>query len=806
MLLVRVAALLVAAAATLLSAGCGWRWSRTLPVLTSAAEVRKLGPEEADRHYSVRIKGVVVFHDPLPNILVVQDSSGAIRVELQDPRRQLLQRDLVVVRGMTGRGQALPTVRGATVETVGRAKLPSPVRLTAADLDLPPRQSQYSEIRGINRSWAERHDGRVDLRVDSGGLVFDVILLDRHGADPDKLVRAVAVFRGVPDTLYSLNGAVVGRRLLVAGNWDISLQSSPARRSEPPAREAGPPLLTSAQVRAVSSVSGRTPVKLRGVISFYDPDYHILFFQDPSAGIFVETPGIAPVRQGDLVELSGFVEMGGFAPEVAGASYRVLGRGPLPDPPSVAVMNLFSGSFDSQRVAVEGVVQSVARPQTSSVHIEMQVAAGHYRFAVHLPYPSSRPLPMHLVDATVRIRGMAGSVFNPLRQMAGIILYVADLKDFEVERPGRPAAASPLRPIGGLLRFSLANEWEHRVRVRGTVEYQRARSREVFVADETGGVLVRTGEDRRFDPGDRVEAVGFAVPGAYSPVLEGVELRKLGSGEAAHGVPVDAQQALGGEFDGRLITTEAYLVNRIAATAGQVLTLESGSVLFNATLESEQAGDPLPKLREGALVQVTGVCSVERAEGGQAVPRGFQILLRRPADVRVLREASWFTRERTLAVAGWMAGVAALAAIWIWVLRRRVRKQTALIQAKLENEATLKLAAEAASRAKSEFLANMSHEIRTPMNGIVGMQELIGDGADRRTARVSGQRAVLRAVLRAVPARAAQRDSGPVQDRSRAHGAGSGRLRRPPAPGGPPAPARAGRAPAGARTRFGSPR
>jgi len=508
--------------------------------------------------------------------------------------------------------------------------------------------------------------------------------------------------------------------------WDISLQSRPAARSEPPARETGPPLVTAAQVRAVRSVSGRTPVKLRGVISFYDPDYHILFFQDSSAGIFVETPGVAPVRQGDLVEMSGRVEMGGFAPEVAGASYRVLGRGELPDPPPVAVVNLFSGSFDSQRVAVEGVVQSVARPPTSPVHIEMQVAAGRYRFGVHLPYPLSRPLPMHLVDAAVRVRGVAGSVFNPLRQLTGITLYVDDLNDFEIERPGRPAAASPLRPIGGLLRFSLANEWEHRVRVRGTVEYRRARSHEVFVADETGGVLVRTEQDRRFEPGDRVEAVGFAVPGAYSPVLEGAELRKLGPGGVARGVPVDAQQALGGEFDGRLITTEAYLVNRIAATVGQVLTLESGNVLFNATLESQQTGDPFAKLREGALVEVTGVCSVDRAAGDQAVPRGFQILLRGPADVRVLREASWFTRERTIGVAGGLAGLAALSAIWIWVLGRRVRKQTALIQAKLENEAALKLAAEAANRAKSEFLANMSHEIRTPMNGIVGMQHLLG--------------------------------------------------------------------------------
>ena len=39
------------------------------------------------------------------------------------------------------------------------------------------------------------------------------------------------------------------------------------------------------------------------------------------------------------------------------------------------------------------------------------------------------------------------------------------------------------------------------------------------------------------------------------------------------------------------------------------------------------------------------------------------------------------------------------------------------------------LAAEQANHAKSEFLANMSHEIRTPMNGVIGMTNLLLDGA-----------------------------------------------------------------------------
>ncbi|HLJ50503.1 MAG TPA: ATP-binding protein [Bryobacteraceae bacterium] len=691
-------------------------------MLTRIADIRRLSPEQAARRYPVNLKAVTLYHDPLLRLLVVQDETAGIRVEVLDQRQDYELGDVLSIRGITGRGELFPIIQNAVVERVSRRASLRPVSLMASELNAPGRQSLYAELRGVVGSWNE-HNGRLLIRVSNGGVTFDVIVLQRSIINPEGLIGASVIVRGAVNAVYSIGGNVIGSQLLVGGFNDFIVDRVQAGPHPPAATAVLAPATSIAEIRKAPATSQNAsrPVSLRAVVTFYDRDWHILFVQDATGGIFVHTPGAFDVSTWDDVELQGVVKPGGFAPLIDQAVFRVRGRRPPPEPLRLSSENLFSGGYDSQWVQTEGVVQSIRRVYQ---HIAIGIRSGLYRYSLHIPYPSERPLPTNLLDSTVRVSGAQGTVINERGQLIGITLYTPDLSYIQTLKSGREDREIPVRPIGSLLKFSLREDWQHRVAVRGTVEYQRLRERELYISDGTAGLLVHTDQEEVFQPGERVKATGFATPGEISPSLEDSTVSRLPEPTSLQPVSVDARGALSGNYNGQVVRVDSYLVSRVLQSSEQVLTLQAGDVLFTASLENGGAEDSLRDLRPDSLLRLTGVCVVRSAER-DGVPRSFQILLRGPEDVTVVRSASWWTRGRVVGVAAWLGAVMLCSAVWIWILTRRVRQQTQIIGAKLKTEAALKEAAEAASAAKSEFLANMSHEIRTPMNGVIGMQELL---------------------------------------------------------------------------------
>lgn len=281
------------------------------------------------------------------------------------------------------------------------------------------------------------------------------------------------------------------------------------------------------------------------------------------------------------------------------------------------------------------------------------------------------------MDAEVKVRGVCGALFNGKRQMLGIQMFSPDAECVRVLRaPPADPFAMALSPIADLLQFSRAHDMGHRVRLRGTVTYPD-RSGSTWVRDATGGVMIQDHDVRGLGAGDRVDVVGFPEIVGFSPALRGAQLRRLAAGPAPAPIPVNAG-AMKADFDGQLIRIDGRLVDRLRQPAEQVLVVESGETIFNASLP----GGASPPLEPGTRLRLTGICSVEVEQSHDLIlPHAFRLLLRSPADVEILGQPPWLTAGRVVPILGGAALLVVAALAWAALLRRRIRSQTCALRA-----------------------------------------------------------------------------------------------------------------------------
>jgi len=451
--------------------------------------------------------------------------------------------------------------------------------------------------------------------------------------------------------------------------------------SSPAAESPDRVLTTVAAVRGLSTQEAeqQIPVKLRGVVTFYDEALFSRFLQDETAGIYLmeltNSPALSP---GQLVEVTGTAGPGEYAPVVVPTSIRVVGTAAMPPAKPVALEELVSGRYDGQLVEFSGMVRAVYFEKATGYHVA-EFGRGRERFSV---YTKELPVaePDQLVESVVKVRGVCATMFNRQRQLFGVRLLTPAADGLVIVKPA-PANPfdQPAQKISSLLRFTPEGPLGGRVKVSGTVASCTPGSA-LFIQEDESGLYCQALQRDPMQPGDRVEVVGFPALGEYTPILEDAVYRKTGTGPQPEPSAVGVNAILTGIYDSRLVRLPARLLARVDRGLHQFLLLESGGYTFQALLPTTANVAGFAGLEPGSDVMATGICVIERGNqweaGDQWRASSFKLLLRSPEDVRVVQDAPGVD----LPDGTWIAsgcGVLTLGTLgWVVVLRRRLHRQS----------------------------------------------------------------------------------------------------------------------------------
>jgi signal transduction histidine kinase len=521
--------------------------------------------------------------------------------------------------------------------------------------------------------------------------------------------------------IASLSGAGFLRRsgvLLLLWAWFCELLAA----GQP--QNPSPYLTNAVQIRQLAPdiAQKNLPVRLRGVITYYDPPLYSLFFQDATAGIFVlmDTNHDSTLAAGQEVELEGVSSKGDYAPMIKAPVIHILGSGQWPIPQRVSFDQLATGQEDSQWVEVCGLVRAAT---ASGDRFYLNLLMDGQRLMVSVRGLTTAEAAV-LVNACVRVRGVCFSHFNLKRQLRSPWLAVSSRADVVVEKPspGEPKEVA----LAGLSQFNSQGYYGRRLKVCGVVTLQKSDG-SFFIQSGDAGLAVHADQAIKLALGDLVAVSGYTALGQYTPNLEDAVVQPLAPGALPMPVPVpvtlaallDSPEA----FEGVLVRVEAELMNRVEGSMGQTLVLQASNTIFTAHLEIPLADERVKSVKLGSTVALTGVFDVQApgkwtphlARARERIdptfyvapPESVQILLRSSSDITVLQAPSWWTLDRLLRMLGIMSFILLAGLTWVVVLDRRVRRQTQTIEEKIKREGVL----EERDRIAREFHDTLEQEL-----------------------------------------------------------------------------------------------
>ena len=249
-------------------------------------------------------------------------------------------------------------------------------------------------------------------------------------------------------------------------------------------------------------------VKLEATVTYPRPSEKNLFVMENGSGIYIRFGQDIGLMPGDRIAVTG-VTAPSFRPIIVATEVRFLEPGALPTPQPATFAELIRSEWDARYVEVTGHVLAAALDQGvpyQSLRLRIKVPGGTVEGIVAHP---GKLRGEDLLDADVRLEGVAGGEFDSKMQMAGVWLDVNSWKDVTIlHHPEADSWTLPLIPMDDVIHaYRFSNE-SQRVRITGTLTYFEPGA--LAVVEQNGrSMLVKTNSTLPLHAGVGVEATGF---------------------------------------------------------------------------------------------------------------------------------------------------------------------------------------------------------------------------------------------------------------------------------------------------------
>jgi signal transduction histidine kinase len=459
------------------------------------------------------------------------------------------------------------------------------------------------------------------------------------------------------------------------------------------------PITRTREVRTLSdeALRARPSVRLHGIVTHRYPTRASFILQDESDAIFVDlSPDARPlpanIDRGTVVDIEGVAKAGKFAPDIVVArrdGLRVVGTASLPAPIELTSEAAQTGVLDVHRVTAEGVVRRAPKPLKPYGTPALEMVFENTRlFAYLMPDVTGWD---HLVDARIRVTGIASGSWNKDRQITAPCIMAIDRRDVAILRAApKDPFALPARSVADILCYRPDDVPGHRIHVTGIVLHALADGR-VFVFNNGRAICVECVGAPGAVTGDAVDVVGFPCMKERRPVLEDAILRVR-----SHHAPLPAATAQQAATvmerckDYELVQLDAVLLETQRSETGVDLLLQSEGRIFKALLDGPDSTGLVAGFKPGSTLSLAGLVlfSFPARTTQASLANGFSLLLRSPTDVSVLRQPPWWTARRLVGMLSGAVALVVVFALWNHFLRARSNVQRAIIRAQARREAT----------------------------------------------------------------------------------------------------------------------